>query len=329
MKKLLNFSTHPGDPEMFGNDWTEAAAFLNQYRFDGFELYPVGNYPFQTIPPCLVRGIHLRFFIFLREIWENNGDELLKIFDNWENVEHSYGGRGADAVITTYVKQLDLAQQLACHYVVFHPVHCLLAHIYDWQFPYSWQDTLTLCSEILNESLARSSYTGLLLFENLWWPGSFRLEDIKEYHYLRERVNYKRCGIVLDTGHLLNSCGGFDNEEDGIDYLLGKVGKWGSLRDEIRTVHLTLSLSGRYIRESKEKNEHPPATTSFRQRFSMARQHVCKIDPHDPFTNTKIGDLFDLINPDNVVFEFTFNNLGVWCEKIEQQQKALLDKLWL
>ena len=30
MKKLLNFSTHPGEPELFDDDWNKAAEFLKK-----------------------------------------------------------------------------------------------------------------------------------------------------------------------------------------------------------------------------------------------------------------------------------------------------------
>jgi len=328
VKKLLNFSTHPGDPEMFGDDWAEAASFLYKWQFDGFELYPVDNYPFETIPARLIHGIHLRFFIFLREIWQNDEQALLKIFDNWQNVEHFYGGRGPEAIIEAYTRQFNLAQKFGCEYVVFHPVHCEMARIYDWKFPYHWRDTLDLCSEVLNESLRESSFKGFILFENLWWPGSFSLEDPREYSYLRERVNYDHCGITLDTGHLLSSCSGFDDEEEAISYLLNRVKDFGELKKEIRAVHLTSNLSGSYIRKSKAAPHPQLDSLPFWQRFKLARKHVTKIDPHKPFTSPNIGKLFDLIEPDNVVFEFTFNSLDVWQNKISRQKKALQDKLW-
>lgn len=328
MKKLLNISTHPGDPGLFGDNWSEIEAFLDHWKFDAFELYPVGNYDFSKIPTRLIQGIHLRFFIFLREIWEGDDKALLDLFDSFENVEHFYGGRTGEAVVQAYADQFDLAQRLGAEYVVFHPVHCELAHIYDWKFPYSWKDTLDLCSEVLNESMARSTYTGLLLFENLWWPGSFRLEDTAEYTYLRERVNYDKCGIVLDTAHMLNSCGGFNDEREAIKHLLKKVEALGELRKEIRTIHLTSSLSGSYIKESQKMTSPFPEAESFWQRFDMARQHVSKIDPHEPFTHPDIGKLFDLVSPDNVVFEFTFKGLDNWQDKIRQQKNALQSKLW-
>lgn len=327
-RKLLNFSTHPGDPGLFGDDWTSVEAFLHQWQFDGFELLPVGNYDFEKIPPRLIQGLHLRFFIFLREIWEGRSKALLDIFGSWENVDHFYGGRTRDTIVTAYAQQFDLAEQLGAEYVVFHPVHCELAHIYDWKFPYHWQETLDLCSEILNESLAESNYSGLLLFENLWWPGSFRLEDTGEYDYLRKRVNYERCGIVLDTAHLLSSCGGFDDEKKAIAHLLKKVDAMGALRREIRTVHLTSSLSGSYIQQSRANGSPLHEVTSFRKKFELARKHVSKIDPHEPFTHPDIAKLFDLIEPDNVVFEFTFTSIDVWQDKIRRQKNALQKRLW-
>lgn len=327
MNKLLNFSTHPGEPEMFGDNWSEAASFLTSWGFDGFELYPVGSYPFHTIPPRLIEGMHLRFFIFLREIWTDDKKGLLNLFGSWQNVEHFYGGTDRSAVLEAYVNQFNLAQLFGCSYAVFHPVHCDLAHIYDWQSPYSWQQTLALCSEVLNESLPQSNYTGLLLFENLWWPGSFRLEDEREYWYLRERVDYDRCGIVLDTAHMLNSHGGFNTEGEAIDYLLHKVEDLGELRREIRTVHLTSSLSGDYIKQSKS-DPVKPIGVDFWQNFQAAREHVSRIDPHLPFSQPTIARLFDLIEPENVVFEFTFNTLSTWQEKIRVQKEALQQRLW-
>lgn len=328
LRKLLNFSTHPGEPELFGDDWTAIEAFLHQWQFDGLELLPVGDYAFEKIPTRLIQGVHLRFFVFLREIWEGNTKSLLNIFGGWENVEYFFGGRTKDAIVTAYAQQFELAKQLGAEYVVFHPVHCDLAHIYDWKFPYHWRETLDLCSEVLNESLAQSNYNGLLLFENLWWPGSFRLEDIREYDYLRNRVNYERCGIVLDTAHLLSSCGGFDDEKTAIAHLLKKVDAMGELRREIRTVHLNCSLSGSYIKQSKAGTSPLVETDSFWQKFDLARKHVSQIDPHDPFTHPDIARLFDRIEPDNVVFEFTFNNLDVWQDKIRKQKNALQKRLW-
>ncbi len=325
VQRLLNFSTHAGDPELFDDDWDQIGRFVAKHQFDGFELYPVGGYDFGRIPPALVTGLHLRFFVLLRELWQENDQELLAVFDNWDNVEHFYGGRDRQCVIAAYAAQLDLAQRLGCDYVVFHPAHCALDHIYDWRFPYHWRDTLSLCAEVLNAALACSCFDGWLLFENLWWPGSFRLEDGREYAFLRERVKHPRCGITLDTGHLLNAGGGFSKEHEAIDYLCERVAAMGEQAADIRNIHLTLSLSGDYIRQSK-MNGVPPGG-DFWQRLAAARSHVAQIDPHDPFTDPAIGRLLDYCRPQHIVFEFTFKGLKAWEAKIVKQKQAMA-RLW-
>ncbi|MCE1273513.1 MAG: hypothetical protein LWW75_03190 [Chlorobiales bacterium] len=48
-----------------------------------------------------------------------------------------------------------------------------------------------------------------------------------------------------------------------------------------------------------------------------------RIDRHEPFSHPAIAGLFDLIEPDNVVFELAFSSLDEWIGKIEQQKRAL------
>ncbi len=319
-QKLLNFSTHPGEPELFDDDWQQIMDFVHHNGFDGLELLPVGSYPFSRIPDKLVSGLHLRFFVFLRAFWQNREDELETLFGSMENVKQFYGGSDPECIVKTYASQLRLASALGCDYVVFHPVQCDLAHIYDWNFPWHWRETLEICSEILNAALAESGYQGWLLFENLWWPGSFRLEETGEYEYLRKLVHHERCGIVLDTAHMLHSMQGFRQEKQAIAGLLKKVEGLGSLRQEIRTVHLCSGLSGEYIKTSR-KSIKSQSDLDFWQQLKLARKHVSSIDPHEPFSDPAVGALFDLVEPDQVVFEFTFRDAHSWQQKISTQKK--------
>ncbi len=328
IKKLLNFSTHAGDPQLFNDDWQKVSAFVHNQGFDGLELLPVGNYSFEKIPKELIQGLHLRFLVFLEHIWKENRKGLLKMFGSMENVQRFYGGTTRKWIQDLYTQQFNLAHTLDCSYVVFHPVQCNLENIYDWQFPWHWQETLDMCAEILNESLAQSSFSGMLLFENLWWPGSFTMQNAQEYDYLRNQIKYDNCGIVLDTGHLLNCSNGRNIDEyAAIEYLLTQVQQMGSLVQEIHTIHLTCSLSGNYIMQSRQAVQ-PNIHGDFWQQLAAARKHVGRIDPHNPFTNPAIGRLFELIEPGHVVFEFTFTDLEVWQGKISTQKKALETVLW-
>ncbi len=329
MKRLLNFSTHPGEPEVFDDDWRKAGDFLEEWGFDGFELYPVGDYPCEIIPAGIVAGLHLRFFVILAPIWRGDHGRLLQIFGDWQTVERYYGGRDAEWIATFYARQLDLARHLGCGYVVFHPVHCELEHVYNWRFPWRVEDTLDMCAEVINAASRASAFEGWILFENLWWPGSFRLDSPAEYEYLLERVHHPRCGIALDTGHLLNKNPSLGTDEDrAIDYLLGRIESLGETAKHIRTVHLTKSLSGEYIRSSQQIADPYQGTRTFWERLNRARKHVSRIDRHEPFEHPRIAEVLQRADPDQVVFEYTFKNKGEWRDKIARQKRALQGYLW-
>jgi sugar phosphate isomerase/epimerase len=329
IQRLLNISTHPGEPQrLFDNDWRQAEAFLDRWGFDGFELYPVGDYPCERIPARIVTGLHLRFFIILAPLWRNNLQRLLEIFGDWQTVAQFYGGRDAEWITACYRRQLDLARHLGCAYVVFHPVHCELEYIYDWRFPWSVRETLDLCAEVVNAATAGTAYDGLVLFENLWWPGSFRLDSPEEYDYLLQRIDYPRCGIALDTGHLLNKNPALKDERQAADYLLRCIDDLGDTARHIRTVHLTKSLSGDYIRDSQALVDPFNGAKTFRQRLDQARRHVARIDRHEAFETPAVAAVLEKIAPEHVVFEYTYKDMAEWEHKIGVQKEALRGMLW-
>ncbi|MGQ9485337.1 MAG: TIM barrel protein [Desulfosoma sp.] len=329
IQRLLNISTHPGEPEhLFHNDWEQAGSFLVQWGFDGFELYPVGDYPCELIPTRIVTGLHLRFFIILAPLWRGDQQRLLKIFGDWQTVEQYYGGRDADWITTFYRQQLELARHLECAYVVFHPVHCELEYIYDWRFPWSVHDTLDMCAEVVNAATTGTEYKGLILFENLWWPGSFRLDSPEEYDYLLQRVNYPRCGIVLDTGHLLNKNPALMDERQAVDFLLRSIKDLGDTARHIHALHLSKSLSGKYIHNSLGLVNPFKGAETFWQRLHRAREHVARIDRHEAFETPRIAAVLEKLDPAYVVFEFTFDGKPQWEQKIRVQKKALMRYLW-
>ncbi len=327
-QRLLNFSTHAKDLEFFHDDWSRARKFLSQWEFDGFELYPVGDYPFERIPPDIITGIHLRFFVILAPIWRQDTRRLLSIFGDWQSVEHFYGGRDPQCIVDLYSRQLNLAHQLDCAYVVFHPVHCELEYIYNWRFPWSVEETLDLCAEVINAATAQSPYAGRILFENLWWPGSFRLDSPEEYDYLLSRVNHPCCGIVLDTGHLLNKKCNITSEAQAVVELLRSIDNLGETVRHIHAVHLTRSLSGDYVRNTQGLTQPFYPRQTFWERLEQARRHVARIDQHEAFKSSKIAAVIEKIQPDQVVFEFTFENMVQWQAKISAQKKALQHCLW-
>jgi len=326
MNKLLNFCCYDGKPLKFDGDWQRAQQFLQQWQFDGYEIYPFGD--LDKIPDSApVGGIHLRFFIIMAPLWRQDNQRLLEIFGSWENVDKYYGGRDAEIITEIYASQLALADRLGSPYVVFHPADCDLNHVYDWQFPWQTKDTLDMCAEVINAATARSNYQGKILFENLWWPGSFRLESAHEYDYLRSQVNHHNCGIVLDTGHMLNMNQSLRDEQQASRYLCDKIRSLGEVGKQIDAIHLSKSLSGEYV---KQTQANPPAWESddFWERMRQGGQHVANIDQHDAFDSDAIAPLLELIQPEQLIFEFTADNFDQWQDKVARQKRALHNQLW-
>lgn len=323
MNWLLNISTHGSDLEIAGPEWSEAASLLRRTGMDGFELYPAGAYDCTAIPKQIVGGVHLRFFVMLRQIWQNDREGLLRIFGSEETVRHYYGGVNRQAVISCYRSQLELAARFDVPYVVFHPVHYELEYVFNWQPPWGWRETVDLSAEIINEVVRDTPYDGWILFENLWWPGNFRLDSTDEIDRLLSKVRWPKCGIVLDTGHLLNKNHELSSEREGIAWMLREVEKLGDYRKLIKAVHLSKSLSGETAKAGFANADPFAGAESFWDRFLIALEQVRRIDRHEPFGDPSIAVLFDLIEPDNVVFELAFSSLDEWIGRVEQQKRAL------
>ncbi len=323
MQWILNVSTHQSDLETLAYDWENARQLMLKHQFDGFELYPVDGYDFSLIPADLIRGVHLRFFPIMDPLWHGKRARLLEIFGDEETLVHFYGGSDREAVIEVYRRQLDLAHDFGAQYAVFHAAQCEFEHIYQWNCPWRWQETIDMCAEIINAVMPRTKFRGEILFENLWWPGSLRLDSPGEIERLIDKTAYARCGIVLDTGHILNKNQSIHSERAGIDYLLETVDNLGAGKSLIRAVHLTRSLSAEYVLQSRTIVDPFKDAHSFWERFVITHQHVMKIDQHDPFEDTAVGGLFDLIDPEFVVFEFSYGDMDEWHQKIIRQRRAL------
>ena len=321
-KYLLNIATHDGDLALIEHDWGNAEAILQEHGFDGFELYPVGDYPFESIPASLITGVHLRFFPIIEPLWCGRQDRLLQVYGSMDVVRHVYGGCGPEAVVECYRRQLALAHALGCQYVVLHMAQCEFEYMYDWRFPWSWRETVDLIAEIINEVVRETEYTGWLLCENLWWPGSFRLDGPEEIDYLLERVSYPKTGVMFDTGHLLNKNQEIRTEEEGIRYLLESMKQLGDLGSAVRGIHLTRSLSADYVRESQSRPNPLDFSGCHWVNIRPVLEHVQRIDEHEAFEHPDIAELLELVDPEFVVFEFLYRTREEWFDKIRRQKAA-------
>ncbi|WP_028112443.1 TIM barrel protein [Ferrimonas kyonanensis] len=322
MKQLLNVTVNPAPGHLL-QDWSHARQWLQAAGLDGYEIAPHGQFEASQVPMDLVGGLHLTFFPILTPFWQQNTTALLAMFDDWQTVEHFYGSRDPEHLVAIYVHQLNLAADLGAPYVVFHPVTCDMDNLFSQQFPWHWRDTLKVCAELINAALAQSHFSGRLLFENLWWPGSFRLDSREEYDTLRQWVNYDNCGLCFDAGHMMATHTGLRSEQEGVAFLQQRL-KSLDLTDEIHTLHLNCSLNGAYIEAAKTQTDPYQGCPDFWYRLERALKHVTQIDGHHPFTETDLRPLLAAIEPEHLVHELAQDSLEQWQRACEQQQALVI-----
>ncbi len=64
------------------------------------------------------------------------------------------------------------------------------------------------------------------------------MTDPELVRYFIENIEYEHKGLMLDTGHLLNTNLDINTEEEGIDYLIETVKNLGDMKDYIKGIHL-------------------------------------------------------------------------------------------
>ena len=332
MVKLLGITSSSEDMERF-TDAEELDFFLDQYGFEGVELMRVGTPDGGIVKPERSIGFHLRFFTCWMDFWTGNRAGILENFDSWENCVQFYGGEGRGAITDMFRDELAFAHKIGAKYVVLHVSHVNLTECVTYRFGYSDEEVIRSTCELVNELLPESAdYSFELLLENLWWPGlTFTNPDMTRK--LLDGIQYKKKGLLLDTGHLMNCNLNLKDEEDGIAFIHSMLDAHQDLAERIRAVHLHQSVSGKYVHEVLDalaKGEKSIVgedfiKEGFAERFGDIYIHILNIDCHKPFTSTKVRALIDRIAPEYLVYEFITRSRDELTKFIETQDHALFD----
>ena len=199
----------------------------------------------------------------------------------------------------------------APEYMVWHVAEANNEEIFTWEFNYSDREVLLASADVFNSIADEIPENVTVLFENLWWPG-LRLTDPRNVKYFFERIERKNVGIMLDTGHLMNTNARLKNEAEAADYVCRIVDKLGPCAELIKGVHLSCSLSGQYQRSF---TRCVPANLD----NALIWQHVASIDQHTPFATKAAKQILDCIKPEYVVHEFTYDNMDELRAKLSVQ----------
>lgn len=320
MLKMINLSTYKYDMDRYNNNYENINKFLKNHNIDAIELFAPLGYSEELIPKNKIKGVHLKHYPIWLDFWNGNKKGMLEDFGSEKDLIKNYGGENKKAIINQYKEEIKIAESLNAEYVVFHVSNVKLKHCYNYNFTYTDKDVIDATIELVNEIFKDLDTDITILFENLWWPG-LRMVDKELAKYFIESIEYENNGFMLDTGHLLNTNLNITTEEEGIDYLVDTINNLGDLKNYIKGIHLSKSISSEYVKNQISKYKNLEIDYSGISKDIIF--HISKIDEHKPFTNKKIKKLIDIISPKYLVYELITTSLDELSDSINIQDEAL------
>lgn len=314
VKYLFNYPVidwYEKELQLMGQSLGEYVASM---KLDGIEQLIYDNNMILKYKELTI-GVHLEYWSYWIDFWWNNQQRLDHIFESNEEKKHYYKAQNIYEWIEYIKKNITLALNLKPQYLVWHVSEANVQEIFTYNFYYNDRQVLLATSEVFNEVAKIIPDNVLILFENLWWPG-LRLNSMENVVYFFEKLKHNNVGIMLDTGHLMNTNINLTSELEASIFIKDIVNNLGSFASLIKGVHLNCSLSGQYQKKFIE------------QQFKFCEfdkhrlwEHIIKIDKHEIFQTKAPSFLIDYIQPQYVVHELAYDNLILLRNKIMAQSR--------
>ena len=315
--RSMNFPLFTGMFSRFsGRD--ELEAYYRSGGLNGLEVIHCDEPIDPMVENDMINGVHLFFHLFWMDFWKEDYKELNRIFDSREQWIEYFGGETKDAYISRVRQDLAYAKSVGAKYVVFHVSESAPAECFSFRCKYSDEEVIDAAIEVINLLLDDSGYEFEFLMENLWWTG-LNLKNPTLTKRLLDGIHYKKKGIMLDTGHYLNTNPDLKSGAEACMYLLKMYHdhEKAGLGSYFKGMHLQYSLSGEYVRGrewEKEKWFQNFDKLPFYEKYRLTYEHAQKVDWHRPFLDSGIREVMDTIAPIYVTYEFKQNSKEQYLE---------------
>jgi len=302
MIQTTNFPLSTYSVEPYGG-WEGISNKVKELGLDGMELIADPDNLADDVPLSLVAGYHMTFYVDWLDFWCQDEAALMRKFGSWETVNEVYRGTKPEELMRHFREDLALAQRLKAPYLVFHVSDVSLEEGYTYRWLHTDREVLDGAIEFINLLLDGVEPTFDFLVENQWWPG-FTFTDPEKTEYLLSHINYPRTGIMLDTGHLMNTNWKIKSQWEGIKYILEMVEKHGEVAKSIYGLHFHQSVSGAYCRKNVGKlPENFPM--EYNDEFGRSYAHILQIDRHRPWTEEACVMILDRVQPKYLTHEIS------------------------
>lgn len=282
-------------------DLGEAAGFCRDGRFaDGLELL-TGYRPVDSSLKDLTVSVHLPYAVDWYRPYL--GQSLFSDDDDADSVRFRGYGRDRGEIVESLRLAMRMAAPLEPAYGVLHACSANEGELLCRDYTDRDVDVVEAFAELLNEAVSafpRGEPPFMLALENTWWPG-LRMTDGRGCGLLEDRLEFENWGICLDTGHLLISMKGSDDEAGALEILNRCAdGYPESLVSRIVSMHLHVNTSASVIAGLADS---PDAGIPEDERFTRAYGLVSRMDQHRPFSDPAVRDYVERLDPDFVVHE--------------------------
>jgi len=273
--------------------------YIRDLGLDGIEAFvyeldkPKVLYEKETV------GVHLYYWPYWMSFWKKDKARLNNEFHDRAAMEKTYLGAACpEEWLEVIRRNLRAAACLNPKYAVWHVSNASVEEAYTWRFVYSDREVIEETARVFNAVHSALPENVTVLFENLWWPGmNLKNKEITDYFF--SLIERKNVGIMLDTGHLMNTDPDLENEAQAADYICRRVDGLGKTAAKIQGIHLSCSLSGTYQKTFVKRL--PPELTPH-----MLWKHVTDIDQHRPFQTKAARKIVEYIDPLYVNHELSF-----------------------
>ena len=283
--------------------WESVRRTLSRLGLDGVEgIWPGEDIP-SDFPSDLLTGYHLTFFPDWLDFYRGDRSALSRKFGDEATVRALYGGTDSSCLLKAYREDLSRALCLGASYMVFHVSDVSVEEGYTYRWLHTDKDVIDASLEIINALLEGLEPSFDFLVENQWWPG-FTFTDPHQTEYLLSHIRFPRTGIMLDTGHLMNTEPRIRNQREGIEYILQRLREHGELRKAVRGVHFHQSVSGAYVRRTAGRMPDGFPEDYF-EGFAQSYSHIQQIDRHRPWTEPACSLLLEEISPEYLTHELS------------------------
>ena len=281
--------------------WEAVSRITAELGLDGLEVIADPDNLADDIPRSLVAGYHMMFYPDWVDFYRRNRAALIRKFGSIDFAEGFYRCRTPEDLVRAFRNDLRLGIRLGAPYAVFHVSDVSLEEGYTYRWEHTDKEVIDAAIEVINEILRGVEPTFDFLVENQWWPG-FTFADPETTEYLLSHIDYPRVGIMLDTGHLMNTNWKIRSQRKGIQYILEMIERHGTLSKSIEGLHFHQSVSGAYCRRTVGRlpDDFP---LEYYAEYSRNYAHILQIDRHRPWTEEACVQILERVQPKYLTHE--------------------------